>query len=190
MADRLKILVFATGAALTAGRTQALKEAFEREAENPRIWNRHPRHFSTEQGEFERNCDVVIVVGEQPEIVEAYEACDGVDVVQMDDPAEEDEDDEPEASQEDEEGEGEEPEEPEETDTEEEAESSEEGEGEEDEETDSEVETEEEIDTSDVSPAAAQLADEHGLDVDEITGTGKEGRVLVSDVRDAISEEG
>lgn len=180
MADRLKILVFATGVALTAGRTQALKEAFKREGENPHIWNRHPRHFSTDQGQFERDCDVAIVVGDHPEIVEAYEDCEGVEVVQMEAPEEDDEDDEPEASEEEEDDSQEDEEEEAETDETEESESEEE---------DSEEEEDEEVDTSDVSPAAAQLAEEHGLDVDEIEGTGKDGRVLVSDVREAIGEE-
>lgn len=190
MPDLLTILVFAAGEAVTPGRNRALQEAYEREAENPRIWNRHPRHFSTEAGEFESDVDVVVIVGDWPEVEEAYGEVEGCTVVCLKAPEageketeERDEDDEPESS---EEGEGEEDEESE---TEEEEED--EGESEEPEASDEDQEEEteeEEVDTSDASPAAAQLADEHGLDVDEITGTGKDGRVLVADVRGAIEE--
>lgn len=38
----------------------------------------------------------------------------------------------------------------------------------------------------DITPAAAELAAEHGVDVTEIEGTGKDGRVLKSDVQKAI----
>jgi large subunit ribosomal protein L21 len=43
-----------------------------------------------------------------------------------------------------------------------------------------------------ITPAAAELAREHGIDVSSIEGTGKDGRVLKSDVEKAIKarEEG
>jgi len=41
----------------------------------------------------------------------------------------------------------------------------------------------------DITPAALELAEEHGLDVTEIEGTGKDGRILKSDVDKAIKEQ-
>jgi len=37
--------------------------------------------------------------------------------------------------------------------------------------------------------SARELADEHGLDLREIKGTGHDGRILVRDVRDAMGGE-
>jgi large subunit ribosomal protein L21 len=41
---------------------------------------------------------------------------------------------------------------------------------------------------AEITPAAAELAAEHGIDVSSIEGTGKDGRVLKSDVEKAIKE--
>lgn len=41
----------------------------------------------------------------------------------------------------------------------------------------------------DITPAALELAEEHGLDVAGIEGTGKDGRILKSDVDKAIKEQ-
>ena len=38
----------------------------------------------------------------------------------------------------------------------------------------------------DVTPAAAELAEEEGIDLTALEGTGKDGRILKSDVQDAI----
>lgn len=40
----------------------------------------------------------------------------------------------------------------------------------------------------DITPAAAELAEEHDLDLTSIEGTGKDGRILKSDVQGAIKE--
>lgn len=47
-------------------------------------------------------------------------------------------------------------------------------------------EAEEEVD---VTNAARELADEHGIDITTIDGTGKDGRVLKSDVQDAVDAQ-
>ncbi|MCY3600259.1 MAG: E3 binding domain-containing protein [Gemmatimonadetes bacterium] len=39
----------------------------------------------------------------------------------------------------------------------------------------------------DITPVARKLAEEHGLDLDAIEGTGKDGRILKSDVDKAIA---
>jgi large subunit ribosomal protein L21 len=44
------------------------------------------------------------------------------------------------------------------------------------------------IEAVDITPAAAELATEHGLDVSTLEGTGKDGRVLKSDVQKAIKQ--
>jgi large subunit ribosomal protein L21 len=44
-------------------------------------------------------------------------------------------------------------------------------------------------DEVDITGAARELAEEHGLDVTGIEGTGKEGRILKSDVQDAIESQ-
>lgn len=41
-------------------------------------------------------------------------------------------------------------------------------------------------DTVDITPAAAELAEEYEVDVSQIEGTGHEGRILVADVEAAI----
>jgi len=41
----------------------------------------------------------------------------------------------------------------------------------------------------DITPAALELAEEHGLDLTQIEGTGKDGRILKSDVDKAIKEQ-
>lgn len=42
--------------------------------------------------------------------------------------------------------------------------------------------------TLEVTPAAEELAEEYGIDVDEIEGSGKQGRVLKGDVEDVLEE--
>lgn len=44
-------------------------------------------------------------------------------------------------------------------------------------------------DEIDITPAALELAEEHGLDLTQIEGTGKDGRILKGDVDKAIKEE-
>jgi len=44
-------------------------------------------------------------------------------------------------------------------------------------------------DEVDITDAARELADEHGIDITTIEGTGKDGRVLKSDVQDAVSAQ-
>ncbi len=44
-------------------------------------------------------------------------------------------------------------------------------------------------DEVDITSAARELAEEHGLDVTGIEGTGKDGRILKSDVKDAIESQ-
>jgi len=41
----------------------------------------------------------------------------------------------------------------------------------------------------DITDAARELADEHGIDITTLEGTGKDGRVLKSDVQDAVSAQ-
>ena len=41
----------------------------------------------------------------------------------------------------------------------------------------------------DATDAAVALAEEHDIDLSLISGTGKEGRILLSDVREALGEE-
>lgn len=41
--------------------------------------------------------------------------------------------------------------------------------------------------TYDATDAAIQLANEHGLDLDSVIGTGKNGRITLNDVRAIIS---
>ncbi|MDP2497850.1 MAG: 50S ribosomal protein L21 [Candidatus Palauibacterales bacterium] len=41
----------------------------------------------------------------------------------------------------------------------------------------------------DITDAARELADEHGIDITTIDGTGKDGRVLKSDVQDAVDAQ-
>jgi translation initiation factor IF-2 len=51
-----------------------------------------------------------------------------------------------------------------------------------------EEEAEEEVVEVEVTAAARELAEEHGLELSEIEGTGKDGRVLKSDVSSAVEE--
>lgn len=52
-----------------------------------------------------------------------------------------------------------------------------------------EAEGQEGQDELDITPAALELADEHGLDLTEVEGTGKDGRILKSDVEGAIKQQ-
>lgn len=42
--------------------------------------------------------------------------------------------------------------------------------------------------TADVSKAAAELAESHGLDLTNVTGSGAGGKIIVADVREIIGE--
>lgn len=53
-----------------------------------------------------------------------------------------------------------------------------------------EPEKESAAETAAVMPAAQRLADEHGIDPSQISGTGKGGRVLKEDVQKAVDENG
>ena len=51
------------------------------------------------------------------------------------------------------------------------------------------IEAEEELAEIDATGAAQELAEEEGVDLADIEGSGLDGRILVSDVRDAIGGE-